>query len=160
MQVDGAHAEITAAGHGNSGLAEPAQQSAHQIVAGADAAGQLVGGLGGVDGAAVQLHRVAVQNPDLGAQLLQNGEEQRHVADLRHVFNAANAVHQQGGGDDGNGGVLCAADGDLAKQGMTAVDHVLIHRDTSLPIGNGYKYLARHAESSCRKMRRARKNIR
>ena len=39
-------------------------------------------------------------------QLLQNGEQQRHVADLGDVFNAADPVHQQGGGDDGNGGIF------------------------------------------------------
>ncbi len=137
VQVDGPHAEVAAAGHGHGGLAKPAQQRAHQIVAGADAAGQLIGRPGGVDAAAVQLHGVAVQDADLGAQFLQNGEEQRHVADLRHVFDADNAVHQQGGGDNGNGGVLGAADGNLAKQGMTAADHVLIHN----------RYLSSNGES-------------
>ena len=78
---------------------ETAQQSADEIVRGADAAGQIIGRMGGTDGMAIQLHGVAVQHPDLGAQLLQNIQQQRNIADLRDVFNAAGAVHQQGGGD-------------------------------------------------------------
>ena len=79
-----------------------------------------------MDGVAVELHRVAVQHADAGAQLLQNGEEQGHVADLGDVLDAADAVHQQGGGDDGDGGVLRAADGYFAEQRMAAVDNVFV----------------------------------
>ena len=76
--------------------------------------------------AAVDLHRVAVQHPDIGPQLLQNGKQQRHVADLGDILNAADPVHQQGGGDDGNGGVFRAADGDFAHQRAAAMDDILI----------------------------------
>ena len=79
-----------------------------------------------MDGVTVDLHRMAVQDADAGAQLLQNGEEQGHVADLGDVLNAAGAVHQQGGGNNGDGGVLCAADGHFAKQRMAAMDHVFV----------------------------------
>ena len=124
--VDGPDAEIAAAGHGHSSLAEAAQQRAQQVIAGPDPAHQLEGRLGGVHMAAVDLHRVSVQHPDAGPQLLQNGEQQRHVADLGDVFNAADPVHQQGGGDDGNGGIFCAADGDLAHQRTAAMNDILI----------------------------------
>ena len=79
MLVDGPDAEVAAAGHGHGGLAEAAQQRAQQVVAGADAAHQVKGRGGGVDMAAVDLHRVAVQHPDIGPQLLQN----RKTAALR-----------------------------------------------------------------------------
>ena len=126
MLVNGADAEVAAAGHGHGGLTEAAQQSAQQVIAGADTAGQIIGRAGAVDGVTVDLHRVAVQDADAGAQLLQNGEEQGHVADLGDVLNAAGAVHQQGGGNNGDGGVLCAADGHFAKQRMAAMDHVFV----------------------------------
>ena len=104
--VDGPDAEVAAAGHGHGGLTEAAQQRAQQIIAGTDAARQIVGRAGGVDGAAVDLDGVAVQHAHPGAQLLQNGEEQGHIADLGDVFDTADAIHQQGGRDDGNGGVF------------------------------------------------------
>ncbi len=124
--VDGPDAEIAAARHGHSSLAEAAQQRAQQVIAGPDPAHHLEGRLGGVHMAAVDLHRVSVQHPDAGPQLLQNGEQQRHVADLGDVFNAADPVHQQGGGDDSNGGIFCAADGDFAHQRTAAMNDILI----------------------------------
>ena len=124
--VDGADTEVAAAGHGHSRLSEAAQQSAQQVVAGADAAGQIVGRAGTVDGVAVDLHRVTVQHADVGAQLLQNGEEQGHIADLGNVFDAADTVHQQGGGNDGDGGIFCTADGHFAKQRTAAMDNVFV----------------------------------
>ena len=77
---------------------------------------------------AVQLHGVAVQHPNSGAQLLQNVQQQRHVADLGNVFNAADAVYQQGGGNNADGGVFGAADGDLAEQRMAAANNILVHK--------------------------------
>ena len=77
---------------------------------------------------AIQLHGVAVQHPNPGAQLLQNIQQQSNIADLRDVFNAAGAVHQQGGGDDSNGGILCAADGNFTKKRPTAANKILIHK--------------------------------
>ena len=128
MLVDGPHTEVAAAGHGHGSLAKAAQQSADEIVRGADTAGQIIGRMGGTDGMAIQLHGVAVQHPDPGAQLLQNIQQQRNIADLRDVFNAAGAVHQQGGGDDGNGGILRAADGNFTKKRPTAANKILIHK--------------------------------
>ena len=124
--IDGTDAEVAAAGHGHGRLPEAAQQGAQQVVAGADTAGQVVGRAGAVDGVAVDLHRVAVQHADTGAQLLQNGEEQGHVADLGDVLDAADTVHQQGGGNDGDGGIFCTADGHFAKQRMAAMDNVFV----------------------------------
>ena len=126
MLVDGTNAEVAAAGHGHGSLTLTAQQRAQQIVTGADAAGQIVAGAGGMDMAAVDLHSVAIQHADTGTQLLQHGEEQRHIADLGNILNAANAIHQQCCGDDAHGGVFRTADGHLAKQGAAATNHILI----------------------------------
>ena len=86
--------------------------------------------MGGGDSVAVQLHGVVIQNTDPGAQLLQDGEEKRHIADLRDILNAAYAIHQKRGGNDGHGGVFRAADGDLAEQGTAAANNVLIQSGT------------------------------
>mgnify|MGYP001527984687 CR=1 FL=1 len=68
--VDGADAEVAAAGHGHIRLAEAAQQSADEIVGGPDPMRQVIGGPGAVDMTAVNLHRVAVDGADVGTQLL------------------------------------------------------------------------------------------
>ena len=61
-----------------------------------------------------------------GTQFPEDLEDQGHIADLGDVLNAAGAVHQQGGGNNGDGGVLCAADGHFAKQRMAAMGHVFV----------------------------------
>ena len=124
--VDGPHAEVAAAGHGHLRLPEPAQQGADEVVGGPDLPGQVIAGAGGADVGAVDLHGVGIDGPDARAQIFQDPEAQRHVRDLGDVLNAADTVHQQGGGDDGHGGVLGAADGDLAVQGSTAVDNYFL----------------------------------
>ena len=125
MLVDGPDAaEVAAPRQGYLRLAEAAQQSADKVGGGPDAPGQVIGGAGGVNMAAVHLHGVAVQAADPRAQLLQNAEAQRHVGNLGDVFNAADPVHQQRGGDDGHGGVFRAADLDFAKQGCSALYNI------------------------------------
>ena len=122
--VDGADAEVAAAGHGHFSLAEAAQQRADEIIGGADLAGQVIAGAGGTDVAAIDLHRVAVDGADGSAQLLQDLQAQRHIGDLGDVFDPAGAVHQQGGGDNGNGGVFSAADLNFTKQGFSALYNI------------------------------------
>ena len=136
--VDGPYAEVAAAGHGHGGLAEAAQQRSQQIVGRPDAPCHIIGGMGAADGAAVDLHGVLIQHPHPCAQLIQNGEKQGHVADLGDVLDAAYAVHQQGGRDDGNGGVLGTASASsparrtqnplrpVTKQGTATVNDILV----------------------------------
>ena len=69
--IDGAHAaEVAAAGHGDLGLAEAAKQRADEVVGGADLVRKLLRDLRGGDMAAVDLHIAAVEEADIGAQLL------------------------------------------------------------------------------------------
>ena len=107
-------------------LRQAAQKRADEIIGGADFPRQLLRHTGVADVGAVHVHRGAVDGAHIGAQLLQNIQNQCHVADLGDVLNAAGAVHQQGGGNNGDGGVLCAADGHFAKQRMAAMDHVFV----------------------------------
>ena len=128
--VDGPAAEITAAGRGDFRRAEAAQQGADQVVGGADLSGQLLRHPGVADVGAIHIHRGAVDGAHIGPQLLQDVEQQRHVADLRQVFNAAHPVHQQGGGDNGHGSVFCAADIDFSIKRLPAVNHILCQNTT------------------------------
>ena len=123
--VDGPSAQVTAAGEGDLRPAEAAQQSAHQIVAGADAAGQLVRDLTVADVGTVDVHRGAVDGADVRTQLLKDLEDQRHVADLGDILNAAHPVHQQRGGDDSDSGVFGAADGDGPGERLSALNVIL-----------------------------------
>ena len=125
MLVDGPSAQIAASGQGHFRPAEAAQKGAHQIVAGADPAGQLIGHLAVADMGAVHVHRGPVHRLHVGAQLPQNLEDQRNVADLRNVFNAADPVHHQGGGNNGNSGVFRSADLDGPMEGLAPADLIL-----------------------------------
>ena len=118
--VDGADAEVAAAGHGDFRLAETAKQRADEIIGGTDLPGQLIRGAGRADMGAVDLHRVAIDCTDVGPQLFQNLQTQRHIGDLGNIFNAADTVHHQRGGDDGDGGVFRTADGNLSGQSFSA----------------------------------------
>ena len=129
--IDGAHAaKIAAAGHGDLSLAETAEQRADQIVGGADLVRQLLRDLRGGDMAAVDLHIAAVEKANVCAKLLKDLEQSGDVGDLGDILNAANAINQQGCGDDGNGGIFCAADAHFTKERMTALYNVFRHNDS------------------------------
>ena len=123
--INGAHAEVASAGHGDFRLTKAAQQGTDQVVGGTDFAGQFIAGPGRVDMTGVNFHSMAVDGANVSPQLFQNAQTERHIGNLRNVFNAANPVHQKGGGDDGNGGVFRAADFDLSKQGLSALYNIL-----------------------------------
>ena len=74
-----------------------------------------------MDMAAVDLHRMAVDGADGSAQLLQNLQNGGNVGDLGNIFDTANAVYQNGGGNDGDSGIFSAADLYLAEKGLAAV---------------------------------------
>ena len=125
MLVDGTAAQITSARRGNLRAAEAAEEGPDQVVGGPDLAGQLLRDLGIVDMAAINVHRRPVDGAHIGAQILKDIQDQRNVADLRDILDPADAVHQQGGRDNGNGRVLRAADGNLTKKRFPAVNHIL-----------------------------------
>ena len=120
--VNGADAaEVAAAGHGHLRLAEAAQQSADEVIGGPQLPAEFIGGTGSMDMAAVDLHRMAVDGADGSAQLLQNLQNGGNVGDLGNIFDTANAVYQNGGGNDGDSGIFSAADLYLAEKGLAAV---------------------------------------
>ena len=123
--VDGADAaEVAAAGHGDFCLTEAAKQGTDEVIGSADLPAQLIIRAGGVDVAAVNLHRVGIDGADGSAQTLQDAKAHGHIGDLGDIFNAADPVHHQGGGDDGDSGVLCTADLHFTKQGFSTLDNI------------------------------------
>ena len=130
--VDGPPAEVAAPRRGHLGGTEPAQQGADEVIGGPDLPGQLLGHPGVSDMGAVHVHRGAVDGAHVGAQLLEDIQNQGHIADLGNIFNAAAAVHQQGGGNDSDSGVLRAADVDFTKQRFSAVNHIFCQSNNPL----------------------------
>ena len=152
--VDGTHAEIATAGHGHLGTAKAAQQGADQVVGGADLPGQHLGHLPVVDMGTVDLHGGAVDGAYIGAQLLKNVQDQRHIGDLGNIFNPAHPIHQQGGGYDGDSGVFRTADLDLSVQRLTAANQILcqsctLYSGREPPARNGRKGLVVVLQSQC-----------
>ena len=129
MLVDGpGAAEVAPAGQGHVRAAEAAQQGPQHIVGGAAPAGGLIGHPAAAEAGAVDLYGVGVYITHLCAQILENAQQQRHVADPGHVLNAAGAADHQGSGDNSDGSVFRAADVDLSKQGTSALDNILGQR--------------------------------
>ena len=122
--VDGPSAQIAPAGQGHLCPAEAAQQGPHQIIAGSDLPGQLIGDLTVPNVGTVDLHRGAVDGAHVRPQLPEDLEDQGHIADLGNIFNAADPVHQQGGGDDGDSGVLGSADLNGSMERMSALNQI------------------------------------
>ena len=130
MLVDGARAEVAAAGKGDSGVTEAAKLRADEIIGGADAAHEGVGGLAVLDVDAGDLQRVGTQTADLRTHVVQNLQQQMHVGDVGDVFNTAGAVDKQGRGQNSNGCIFRAADGNGSVQGLSAPDDILRHIHT------------------------------
>jgi hypothetical protein len=126
VEIDGPDAaEVAAAGHSHLAVAKTAQQGAYEVVGGTDLPRQLVVGPGGADAGGIDLHRVAVDNADLSPKIFQNLQAHGHIGDLGQVLDPAHAVHHQSGGNNGDGGILRAADLYLAKQGLSALYNIL-----------------------------------
>ena len=125
--VDGARAEVAAAGQRHAGMAEAAELRADEIIGGADTAHQRVGGLRIAHICAAELQRIRTQAADLCAHAVQNLQQEPDIGDIRHIFDAAGAVYEQCCRKNRHGGVFCAADGYDAGQRMAALDNVFIH---------------------------------
>ena len=123
--VDGTAAQVAAAGGRHLRPAKAAQQSAHQIVAGADLTGQLVGDGLILNTGTIDVQRGAVHSPHIGTQLLHDLQDQGHVTDLGNIFNTALSTYQQGSRQNGYGGILGAADLNGAVQRLTAANQIL-----------------------------------
>jgi hypothetical protein len=78
-----------------------------------------------------------IHKADTRPEILQDFQAHGHVGYLGNIFNAADPVHQKGGGNDSNGGVFGAADLDFSKQGLSALYYIF--RQNIEPL---FKFLA------------------
>ena len=124
--VDGPRAQIAAAGQRHLGPAEAAQQSAHQIIAGADLAGQLVRHLTVADIGAVDVHGGAVDGAHIRPQIPKDLEDPRDIADLGNILDTADALYQQGSGKNCHRGIFGAADLNGAVEGTATANLIFI----------------------------------
>ena len=125
--VDGANAEIAAAGHGCLGAAEAAQHGTDQVIGSTDFAHQLKGSILAARIRTVDFDGIFIDITDSGTQLDQDGQKGVGIADLRNIFNTADAFYQECCGNNGNRSVFGAADFHLTTQSRTAVYDILIH---------------------------------
>ena len=123
--VDGARAEITAAGHGHGGFAETAQQRAQKIIRGAHLARKLVGHTCGGDMGCVDLQRVLVDDAHMRAHGAEDVHRGTDVADIGQVLDHTFTACKNGGRQDGDRRIFRAADLDFAHQRFTAVNDKL-----------------------------------
>ena len=147
--VDGPSAQVAAPGQGDLRPAKAAQQGPHQVIAGADLPGQVIGHLAVADVGAVHVHRILVHRLYVGTQLLKDLEDQRHVADLGDILNAAHPVHHQGGGDNGHSGILRAADLNGPVEGATPMD-LILRQILHLPHAIQGSHMKKHGRAICK----------
>ena len=136
-------AKVAPAGHRDLRLSKAAKQRADEIVGCTDLMCQLLRHLRGGDMTAVDLHVARRQKADLCTQLLQDLQQGGDVGNLRDVFDAADAVHQQRGGNDGNSGIFGAADMNLTEERMPALNDIFCHKGT--PLVDAYGYYSHNA---------------
>ena len=125
MHVHGPGADGAAAGQGHAGAAQAGQERPQAQDRGAHGADQVVGGLGlEVAGLEIDLPFRVFGRAAQKLQQLQGGAD---VAQVRHVGQAHLAVDEDGGQQDGQGGVLGAADGHGALEGGAAFYDEFVH---------------------------------
>ena len=110
MLVNRPFTEVAAAGHCRLRNTEAAQHGPDEIIGRADFSHQIKRGIMERDIGAVDFHCGIADKPDLRTECGNDGKEHIRVTDMRHIFNTADALHQQGGRNHCNSSVLRTAD--------------------------------------------------
>ena len=118
--IDGAHAEIAAARHGNNRMVKPAEQRAKQIIGTADLARQCIRRNTGAQRRGIHLDGGTTNGAHLGAHVLKDMNHAGNIRDVRNIFNAAHAVRKDSSGDNSQSSVLCAADRNFSGEPVFA----------------------------------------
>ena len=122
VQVKRTGAKVASAGERAVRTPESAQLRADQIGRPANAADERVGGRALRERGGVDANRGAIPIADGSAHLPQDVQRERNVADGRDVLQNADPAHQHRGKDDGERGILHAADRNFAHKGLSALD--------------------------------------
>ena len=136
MLVNGAGADVAAAGIGHLGPSSPAQQRPQQVIAGPQTAGLPVGNVVFLHVGRVDHHPLAGTVVHLRAQLPQNIHQRPHVLDVRQVFDGAGLVAQKRRRNHCHRRVFATADGDFPHQRIAAGDqHFILAFHNAGPCG-------------------------
>ena len=95
MHIDLASAQVAAAGHGDLGAMETAQQGSHHGSGSAHLGNELIGSLPGIDLRGINLERVLVENIDRGAHTLEHLAHHVDIGNIRHVLQRRLARRQK-----------------------------------------------------------------
>ncbi len=125
MQIDRPRADDAAAGQGNPRLAQPRQQRPGDADGAAHFADEIVVGIA-FDFMGVNRHR-AVLKFRRRAERFQNFHHEPRVGQVGHTADDARFVREQRRRQDGQRGILAAADGDFAVQRHAAFDDQAFH---------------------------------
>ena len=130
--IHGAGTDGTTAGQGDASLSETGKQRSQHENAGAHGFDELVRRFGVGDVAGIHRDLVVAGEGGFGTHGVQDFDEGVHVAQARHVINDGFASDEQGGSENGQDGVLGAANGDFAVQRFAAAYFQLFHQATSV----------------------------
>ena len=95
MHIDLASAQVAAAGHGDLGAMETAQQGSHHGSGSAHLGNELIGSLPGIDLGGIDLERVLVENINRGAHTLEHLAHHVDIGNIRHVLQRRLARRQK-----------------------------------------------------------------
>ncbi len=127
VKIDGAAADDTATGKGHLGFLVLAQERTQQVVGGANLLHILVIQNQAVDGGAVDANRVRVHPLNHGADVADGIQHDVDVADIGEIVDENCFVGHDGGCQDGERGILRAANLHFADQSVAALYDVLFH---------------------------------
>ena len=126
MLVDGARADVAAAGKGDLGVVVFAKERAQQVVTRADMADVLVIDAGLADVGAVDPVAVAIFAFDADADLFHGVAESMDIADVRDVVDSDSLVGHDGRREYAKGGVFGAAYIYVSDKRVSTL-HVILH---------------------------------
>ncbi len=127
VQVHRPRADGAAAGQRDLGVAEAGQQRPQHQDRGAHRLDQLIGRIAVLHLGAIELDRHLLAHHRLHAHVAEQLQGGGDVLQVRQVADGHRLVGQQGGAEDRQGGVLGAADPDLAVDRPAAGDDQLVH---------------------------------
>lgn len=135
--VEAAAADEVAAGRRHLGGAEACQQRPREQERRADLTGELLVDHRSADAGGAELDAVVSDPVDRDPEVLEQGDLRLGVADARHAVQQYLLLGQQAGGEDRQGGILVAGDGQLAGERDAPFDDEFLHGRSSVTTGLG-----------------------
>ena len=135
--IDRPGANGATAGQRHPRFATARNQRAEHQDRGAHGLDHLVGGDRIVQATAIQDQAIDPFHRHADPHIAQEAQHGRDVVEVRHIGEMYRLGSQQGGAQDGQGGVLGAGHGDFAGEGLASINQQLIHAGCSILPGSG-----------------------